>query len=455
MSRPVFPQSLSFQIEWRAISACLLLMFCMLAVAQETEQRSLQSLFASEGFRYDSEYPALQYASEATANPVHALQQRLSAGDLTLEFNPVRGYLDAVLAALDISPASQVLVFSRTSLQNGRIRASTPRAIYFNDETYVAWVQESDLLEIATMDAELGPVFYTLPMAEGSVAPFEKHNERCLRCHDTYSLSGGGVPRFLMGSGYIDMMGNQMTHEGWILTDDRTKLRYRWGGWYVTGQHGDQVHLGNLRLRDVQQLSDMDAIRNGNLDSLQGLFNTTPYLTDKSDIVALMVLEHQTHVQNAISRANFDSRQALATDADLDIGALSPETLAVIAAASEPLVQALLMVEEAELTAPVSGNSGFREAFEARGPRDSAGRSLREMDLTTRMFKYPLSYQIYSDAFNQLPPATRTYVYRRLGEVLRGEDISEPFARLTAVDRETLDEILRATKPAYAAALAD
>ncbi|HEY5566985.1 MAG TPA: hypothetical protein VIM81_07040 [Gammaproteobacteria bacterium] len=408
--------------------------------------------------RYDTEYPAIGYATTARTDAVAELEARLASGAAVLEHDASRGYLASVLGALDIGVESQVLVFSKTSVQAQIITATTPRAIYFNDDTYVGWVPGSRTLEVASLDPRLGPVFYTL--AQDSAAPvgFERHLGECLRCHDSYSLTGGGVPRFITGSGYTDVDGNLVAHEGWILTSDRTPLKSRWGGWYVSGYHGEQVHLGNIAVEDVAELRELETLRTGNLENLDSLLDTSAYLSNKSDIVALLVLEHQVRVQNAITRVRYDtvgvpSTVGAASGRDSSpVGASSARDLpARIAELAEPLVEALFLAGEIDLTDRISGTSGFAAAFEARGPRDSNGRSLRELDLTTRLFKYPLSYAIYSHAFDALPAEAKDYVYARIREILAGDDESEASARLSAADRAAILEILRDTKPDFAA----
>jgi len=406
---------------------------------------------------YLHEYPVIHYERMPRDNAVARLQERLDRGEVKLEFRPPRGYLDSLLAALAIDPSSQTLVYSKTSLQVGRISAATPRAIYFNDETYVAWVQGGDNIEIGALDTKLGQVFYVLPNRVNGAPRLERLTLECLACHDTYELSGGGVPRFLLMSTYVDIHGNQLTHEGQIITSDQTQLKYRWGGWYVTGQSGKQVHLGNIQVANVAQLVHLDEVRRGNLDTLRGLFDTRPYLTDKSDIVALLVLQHQVDVQNLLTRVNFEVRTALAKAAPR-AGVAPPELSAKARAALKPymdqLVDAMLFVDAARFTDKITGNSGFDRWFESRGPRDPLGRSLRDLDLSRRLFKYPLSYLVYSAAFDGLPPYAKNYVYGRFVDVLTGRDEGEAYSELTPRDRKAILEILSATKPDFARFLA-
>src|SRR5690606_31465033 len=242
----------------------------------------------------------------------------------------------------------------------------------------------------------------------------------------------------------IDRLGNIVSHEGWILTTERTPLRSRFAGWYVTGRHGDQVHLGNIVLRDVYALQNLEQLRIGNIDSLDGLVDTSSYAAPGSDIVALLVMQHQIDVQNEISRVNYKVRAALHREG-------AEPSRAVVAELVEPLVEAMLFVGEATLEGPIVGSPEFREQFERRGPTDPAGRSLRELDLEGRLMRYPLSYQIYSKAFDALPAVAKAQAYRRLKAILDGDDASEKFAHLSSEDRSAILEILTATKPDFAA----
>jgi hypothetical protein len=203
--------------------------------------------------------------------------------------------------------------------------------------------------------------------------------------------------------------------------------------------------------REVPTKIDNDAGQN--VTDLANRFAVGKYLTPHSDIVALMVLEHQTLVQNRITKANFATRQALHYQTELNRALGEPSemrlqsTTSRIASAGEDLVEALLLVEEAELSAPVQGTSGFTEEFMTQGPRDPQGRSLRDFDLQRRMFRYPCSYLIDSEAFDALHGEMKDFVWRRLWEILSEGKDAEKFAHLSAEDRSAILEILRATKP--------
>ena len=406
--------------------------------------------------RYDMEYPQIGYSDTPTRNAFARLQQRLDKGEVKLEWKAPRGYLDSLLRALNIDPSSQSLVFSKTSLQINWISEKTPRAIYFNDENYVAWVDGAPMLEMVGVDSEKGPVFYSLDNRNPAAAVrLDRETLRCLNCHDSFSLSGGGVPHFLMVSTNAGVEGDLAQRGASIDTTDSTPMKDRWGGWYVTGHDGNQPHLGNIVIRSQQDLDRLDKLRVPDMDTLKGLFDTQPYLTDKSDVVALVVLAHQVTIHNLITRANFKTRRFVtheidpAKNPDPTWADFSPRMQKVMKSILEPLVRALLNADAAPLTAPMVGNSGFDAWFQKEGPKDPRGRSLRDLDLETRLFKYPLSYLIYSDGFEGLPDYAKVYVYRRITEVLRGQDQSPAFAGLSATDRKAILEILTATDPAF------
>jgi len=370
-------------------------------------------------------------AAAGPSDPIAELQRKMTAGQAKLEFEKDHGYLVSLLKTLKVPVSSQTLVFSKTSLQSERISPKTPRAIYFNDDVYVAWVQGAGLIEIMSTDPEKGPAFYVLNQERSEHPQFERSTgHECSVCHYVSEAAPKFVPRLLVSSVIPDTTGNV---EGAfpIETTDRSPMKERWGGWYVTGTHGSSLHAGNTVLsRPVSLFNGLPASAlagSSNVVDLSSRFNTKPYLVPTSDIVALMVLTHQKEVQNQIILANSKGAAAV------------KET-------GEELVKAMLFSGAAPLTAPVKGTSSFTMEFGNLGPRDSRGRSLRDFDLQTRLFRYPLSYMIYSKSFDALPTGVKTYVYRRLNEVLGGQDKSKDYLHISAADRTAILEILRATK---------
>lgn len=327
-----------------------------------------------------------------------------------------------------------MLVFSKTSLQRELISPKTPRALFFNDDVYVGFIPDAPLLEISVADPKLGAVFYTLDQTRQDKPRLVRTNQ-CLECHA--SSKSMGVPGHLVRSFTTDEMGMVDFRTGTDLVNHRTPLAERWGGWYVTGVHGKQSHLGNLAGEAAFKRHNKQPALNTNVANLTSRFNTARYLAPHSDIVALMVLEHQTHMHNFLTRLNYEATLRIARYGEVKY----------LDSPTEAFLKYLLFTEEAPLSAPISGTSKFAQEFSEQGPKDKQNRSLRDFDLKTRLFKYPCSFLIYSAAFDGLPPALKEKIYRRLWEVLTGQDTRREFVKLSASDRRAILEILIATKP--------
>jgi hypothetical protein len=340
-------------------------------------------------------------------NPVESLRLELAAGKVTIAGLP------DLLARLDIRTDTQALVFSKTSFQGTKIGPRNPRAIYFNDEVAVGWVPGGDGMEVAVSDPRLGAVFYTF---NGTLT----RREECVHCH--HGASTMGVPGMFVGSVFPDRSGAP-ARAGAIVTDHRTPFADRWGGWYVSASSGEQRDRANAVATDPAEPFALAVEGRQNLRSLAREFDTTRYLAPTSDIVALMTFEHQTQMANLITRLGWDARMGLPLDADIRATAAY-----------------MLFEDEAPLAEPIAGVSSFAGTFPQRGPRDRQGRSLRDFDLRTRLFRYPLSYMIYSRAFDALPKSVQDPLYRQL------------YTSLKAAGRRDTIEILRDTKsslPAY------
>lgn len=363
-------------------------------------------------------------------DPIARLQKQIDTGQVQLAFDPRHGYLPAVLKALGVPPASQTLVFSKTSFQFKHISPKTPRALYFNDDAVVGWVPGGEVMEVAAVSPGQGTAFYLLPQQKTAKPRFVRQKDECLQCHQGSMTQG--VPGFFMRSVYAGIDGRTDARAASFITTDRSDFEERWGGWYVTGTHGQMRHMGNVFATRPDAPDQIDRDAGANVSDLSRYLDTSQYLQKTSDIVALMVAEHQCETLNLIARA---------------AQPLQPGDNAV-----EKLVQALLFSRETRLKDDVRGSAAFVTAFQARGLKDRKGRSLREFDLKTRLFRYPCSYLIYSRAFDALPPPVKQEVYRRLDEVLTGKDRSEPFTHLTDADRQAIREILMDTKPEFAAA---
>ena len=380
--------------------------------------------------------PAIRYTQEPS-DPVARLEKRIESGEAKLDYaGEGLGYLPSVLRLLGINTDSQALVFSKTSIQLKHIAPRTPRAIYFNDEVSVGFVQAGDEIELTSLDPKLGIILYTLDTEKTGKPQFSRRDD-CLKCHQGPVTLG--VPGLLVSSVHPRTSGPGESHGSSYMTDHRVPIDERWGGWYVTGTTGMQKHFGNnINLVDPLQPGGPAGADSQNVTDLSRYFDTSRYPVPTSDLVALMTLEHQTRMTNLIVRIGWDAR----------INPHDPKLNGEI----EEMLGYMLFTEEPPLKEPVAGVSTFTKTFAERGPRDHEGRSLRDFDLKTRLFRYPLSYMIYSAAFDGMPEAARERIDQRLYEILSGKDQSKAFARLSAADRRAILEIVRETKtglPAY------
>lgn len=387
--------------------------------------------------RIPPEHPAIQYLQTAPDDPVARLAKRVDKGEVRLDYIPGRlGYLPSLLKNLNVNSDSQMLVFTKTSFQAPLISPRSPRAIFFNDNVSVGSIKGGDVIELAALDPKQGIVFYTLGV-DKATKPIFARRDVCLQCHEVQATLG--VPGLEVGSSFPKPDGTPNFSAGYIAVDHRIPLEQRWGGWFVSGSTGSVVTRANSIAPDPENPTELDTSDSHNLTSLASKVNLDGYLAQTSDIVALMVLEHQTRMTNLIIRVGWETRIA-----EYD-GKLAEATNRIDDEIDE-MVAYMLFAEEAPLKEPVAGVSTFTKTFPERGPRDKQGRSLRDFDLKTRIFKYPLSYMIYTQAFDGMPAWARDRVYQKLFDVLTNKNTSARFARISAADRRNVLEILRDTK---------
>ena len=386
------------------------------------------------------DYPPLNYSTAPLKNDIEQLKEKLESGETNIPFDEKHGYLPAILKALKIPDSSQVLVFSKTSFQKELINAKKPRALYYNEESYVGWVNGSDTLEFTAVDENVGAVFYTLEQKKTKFPKIVRNNDDCLDCHS--SARTQSVPGVVIRSIFLDKNDSLKTN----VVNHRTPFNERWGSWYVTGQSGKMKHLGNI----IQSKGQPQ--KHENISSLKEFFQTDEYLLDQSDIVSLMVLEHQIHLSNLLTRASFRTRVTLHRQEGINKrngsneDHISEYALEEINRNCEAVVKYMLFSEETSLTDKISGNPEFIKQFQQNAPRDSKKRSLKDFNLKTRIFEYPLSYMIYTDQFDAIPKIAKEYILKRIFEVLSGQDKSEDFNHLSDQMKKDILSILKETK---------
>ncbi|GAB4373251.1 MAG: hypothetical protein OHK0021_15440 [Bryobacter sp.] len=343
----------------------------------------------------------VKYAVTAKRNPIEKLRQRLAQGDL-LAWDAQYGYLPAVLEALQVPLASQVLVYSKTSFQAPLIMPANPRAIYFNDDVYVGWVRGGDFVEMSVADPDLGAVFYVLEQERGKLPSITRQDD-CLQCH--HAGRTAGVPGHLVRSVVTHRNGMVDTTEPSHVTDHRTPFEERFGGWYVSGSWPKTKHRGNVLVPQLARFS-IDA-----------------WPAAHSDVVALMVLEHQTMGHNYLARLNYETRAALDMHRALlkmdkkATGPWSESTTRRIDYALDAAIRYLTFADEAPWPGPISGDSAFTTEYQRRG-------ALYRLNLETRLYEYPLSPLVHSEALTALEPQIQTRFWERLKTALHSEPLA-------------------------------
>ena len=414
----------------------------------------LLAAFPAQAQRLEYEEEPHRYWTAPLTDTCTELDKSLASGALKLTLTDGKTMLREVLATLKIPVESQVLVFSKTSMQRDRITPATPRALFFNDECYAGWVP-GGLFEFAGMDPHVGPVFYSLnPARTDRAVPRLDRMDACMNCH------GAGmthrVPGVFLRSVFPDSDGTVLLQGGTSLIDHTSPIPDRWGGWYVTGKHGTMTHMGNAIATQAKDGTvTLDKSKGANVTSLAQFFDTTRYLRGDSDIVALLTMEHQVAMHSRLVEAAYDLRMAIRRQADLrrELGEPATEEftgscLTVANSHAEKVLRALLYCEEAALPdGGVDGGPAFQEAFRATRKATPDGRSLKDFQLLTRLFKYRCSYLIYSRTWDALPDKFRALLYSRLHLILTAKEPVPGYAHLNAAERADILAILRATKP--------
>jgi hypothetical protein len=400
----------------------------------------------------DYESAPIHYSNATPKDAAWRLQQAILSGDVTIDRTDAWTVMRDLMRHFEIPEATQVMVFSKTSKQNHLIHPQTPRVIYFGDNAYIGYCIGGSI-EVATVDPVLGPVFYLLEPNVPPERPLEfVRDQSCLSCH------GGpfypDVPAVLVRSVFPGRQGHPMMSQGSTVVNTTTPFQNRWGGWYVTGRHGGSSHRGNAVMDDRAAEPELEALAPAELETLAGVIDTRPYPAPTSDVVALMVLEHQTSTQNALTKAAHAALRAMHRQQSLqrELGEPVEEepvgtALRIIDNAVTQVLDALLFKDEAALPeGGIDGTESFQSAFVANARRSKDGRSLKDFQLLNRLFKHRCSYMIHSITFEHLPAALKMRVLTRLGRVLRAEDDdSDRYDYLGASERAHILRILQET----------
>lgn len=381
--------------------------------------------------------PPVSYSDTPATDRVARLAEKWASSPGGTPLERVR----EILKELQVPEESQILVFSKTSKQNGLIHPANPRALYFSSDCYVGYVP-GGAVEVVVQDPRLGPVFYHIDIGNGTrPITVERDTNECLSCHATGRTEN--VPGLLVRSVYPDGDGQPLLSLGSALVTPQTPIPERWGGYWVTGSVS-LPHLGN------RTYTDADSARpsvNALVD-LKGKIPPRKYLRLTSDIVALMVLEHQCQAHNLLTAASMNYRRAyhlgkaVVPDADPDLGTAGR----VADQAAEKIVGCFLFTGEAdEGPDGVEGDESFQKQFAASIPHTAAGESLADFQLNSRLFKYRCSYMIYSEAFRNLPEAVKTRVISRLKKIYQSPTATDRYPEIKLPERQRISRILAET----------
>lgn len=355
------------------------------------------------------------------------------------EYKGQSGFLEDFLKTFDIPAESQVLVYSKTSFQTGKIRPENPRAIYFNKDIYVGWVPGGDFLEVSASSPTTGNNFYSISGA-GTKPELLHETHRCLRCH------GGSftrdIPAPLVRSVFPDSEGQPIFKAGTTVVDHTTPLEDRHGGWFVTGTN--DTNRGNLVFNETDRGADKGRV------FYMADIRDIDYPGEGSDLVAMLILEHQSELHRLLAHLSLQTQTALYSQRKFDelLGRterLSDSTKRQIKSVGDKLLRYMFFKDEAELPRISIKNSPYARYFDGNGPRDSKGRSLYDLRLAGRLFEIPFSYMVYSDAFQQLPAEALEYLTAELKNILDPDSEYEGYEHITKQEKVAIRQILEET----------
>jgi hypothetical protein len=358
--------------------------------------------------------------------------EQLKIGSVKLDGSTPKAYLASLLRELEIPVSSQLLVFSVTSLQSSLISPANPRALYFNEDTYVGYVP-GGRLEIASLDSELGAIFYIFQIPRSGDAPVLDRSNRCFNCHAgsfTHRVPGLFVESVIPGDNGGPLVGFRREASG-----HSVPFAERHGGWHVTSKLDFPTKANTLG------------------DYYQGKLTTRPnppgaifdwqnYLVSTSDIVSHLIHEHQVGFTNRVVEANYNAREKFAAGQ----GKLVNADTVMLDDLATGLVRYILFADEAKLPSPVHGDETYVRDFTTGKKATAAGLSLRDLDLKTRLLKHRCSYLIYSSLWDGMHPFIKQSVEAKLWRALQENSPDPAFAYLPATEKRVIRQIIKETR---------
>lgn len=379
------------------------------------------------------------YSDTPATDRLSKLAAALESGEMSFKGQGGLDRLKFVLKELDVPLESQVLLFSKTSLQNPLIEPGNPRAVFFSENAYVGYVP-GGAVEVIVQDPVIGPVFYVVDAGAKGEPRIERDTNQCMTCHATSRTEN--VPGMMIRSVFADEGGHPLLHLGSTDVTHTTPLPDRWGGYYVTGR-STLPHLGNRTFEENGDLSPKPS----DLVDLSGKIDVSKYPRPTSDIVSLLVLEHQCRLHSILNAASLNYRRSrhfseiIDPDGDPDNGSAG----SVAESWAKTITEWIFYKDEADLDEGVEGDPAFEKAFAARFPRTADGKSLADFRLYGHIFKHRCSYMVYSDAFQNLPPTLKKLVLKKMRATLAGQNADIDW--LGVSERKKISAILEETLP--------
>lgn len=377
--------------------------------------------------------PAHEYHTRELNDPFTRLIADFESGKRELDNQSSKAFIASMLDHLDVPASSQLLIFSRTSLQTRHISGSNPRAVYFNENVYIGYIPGGKV-EITSFDPDLGGIFYIMDIPKSDKLPVINRAGTCMNCHsvaETRRVPGLSIRSVIPGPNWgalARFRNKQIGHQ--------IPFGERFGGWHVTGDPGISDHKGNLIGRKEGGKIVTEVIEPGTE------FDWSSYLAGTSDILPHLILEHQAGFMHIALEASYRAR----TYRHIGKGKLKPENVEVLHGLAEELVRYLLFADEAKFPAGgIRVDPRYREDFLADRKEASNGISLKDLDLETRLFKHRCSYLIYGDVFQATPDLFRQHVYQVLGEAISIENPDPDFSYLAVDEKKAIRGILRET----------
>ncbi|MBT3668082.1 MAG: hypothetical protein HN548_11450 [Opitutae bacterium] len=378
--------------------------------------------------------PVHSYQNKPPQDPFSKFFKNLENGNITLNFNSEKEYLLSLFKELEISPYSQLLVYSTTSLQLSRISPSNPRAIYFGDDIYLGYVPGGQI-EIIGIDPELGaiPYIFNIPRKNDLKHPSIYRSKRCMNCHASQETKG--APGLLLssvipgpGGGSIDAFrrgefGHAVSYEK------------RFGGWHITGMNpftnSWANHTGIMQDGEIKKINNPPG----------KYFSWDKYPIGQSDALPHLVLEHQVGFTNLCISISYKFREIKS----LDEQPKSEEYKEIIENETNSLLFYVLFKNEAKLPRnKMRIDSPFAKDFKNSVKPTNQAMLLREFDLEDRIFQLRCSYMIFSNSFEGLPVQIKNQFLKKLRYILSCErkNLPKEYSYLDCEERHKINSIL-------------